>query len=308
MTGGARAQAWPAKTIKIVCGFPAGGLTDTFACAYGAHLSEKLGQSVIIENRAGAGGAIAARAVKDAAPDGYTLMFTIAATMLQNRVLYKNLGYDADKDFVLISHMSSGHLPLFVRPNLGINTLAELAALAKRSDVSLGTFGPGTQSHVMIGEINRHFGLEMKAVHYRGEAPMFQDVASGALHGGIGTYSAALSLVDAKLAKPIAVPTLKRMSKFPDVQTYAEQGLKSQALVTQGFTAFVGPLGLPVEIVERLSTLMVEGGKTPRVQKILENFGIDNSALDHKEFARIYKEVGPLLIQQVPDLNLPLVE
>ena len=112
IAGAAWAQAWPAKPIKIVVGYPAGGLTDLFARAYGEYLGQRLGQPVVVENKPGAGGSIAAQAVKAAPADGYTLMFTISTTMIMNRVLYKNLPYDADKDFVLISSMSAGHLPL----------------------------------------------------------------------------------------------------------------------------------------------------------------------------------------------------
>ena len=102
-------QAWPSKPIKIVCAYPAGGLADSFARIYGEYLSQKLGQPVIVENRAGASGSIGAAAVKQSPPDGYTLLVAITGTLAQNRVLFKNLPYDADKDFVLISSMSAGH-------------------------------------------------------------------------------------------------------------------------------------------------------------------------------------------------------
>ena len=106
--------AWPNKPIRIIVGYPAGGLTDTFARAYGEFISQKTGQPVTVENKAGASGAIAAEQVKNAPADGYTLMWTISTTMIMNKVLFKKLPYDPDKDFALISWMDAGHLPLVV--------------------------------------------------------------------------------------------------------------------------------------------------------------------------------------------------
>ena len=112
------AQAWPSKPIKIICGYPAGGLTDIFARAYGEYISQKTGQPVTVENKAGASGAIAAEQVKSAPPDGHTLMWTISTTMIMNKVLFKKLPYDPDKDFVPISWMDAGHLPTIVNKNV----------------------------------------------------------------------------------------------------------------------------------------------------------------------------------------------
>ena len=124
-------SSWPTRPIKIVCGYPAGGLTDIFARAYGAAIAQKTGQPVTVENKTGASGAIAAEVVKSAAPDGYTLMWTISTTMIMNKVLFKKLPYDPDKDFVPISWMDAGHLPLIVNGKLPIRNLAELAAYAR---------------------------------------------------------------------------------------------------------------------------------------------------------------------------------
>ena len=111
------AQELAQKPIRIICGFPAGGPTDIFARVYGEHIAEKTGQPVFVENKAGASGVIAADQAKGAAPDGYTLMWTISTTMIMNKVLFKKLPYDPDKDFVLISWMNAGHLPTIVSKN-----------------------------------------------------------------------------------------------------------------------------------------------------------------------------------------------
>src|SRR4029450_8394094 len=189
------AQAWPSKPIKIICGYPAGGLTDTFARAYGEAISQKTGQPVHVENKAGASGAIAAEQVKSAPPDGHTLMWTISTTMIMNKVLFKKLPYDPDKDFVLISWMNAGHLPTIVAKNVPAANLKEFVDWAKGRKVSMGTYGAGSYSHVVVETLNRLYGLTMEAVHYRGEAPMWQDVASGSVQAGSGSYAAASSVL-----------------------------------------------------------------------------------------------------------------
>ena len=173
------AQAWPSKPIKIVVGYPAGGLTDLFARAYGEYISQQVGQPVVVENRPGAGGSVGAQAVKVAPADGYTLMFTISTTMIMNRVLYKSLPYDADKDFVLISSMFAGHLPTVASKATGVTNLKEFAEYARKNKVSMGTYAAGSYSHMVVAELNKHFGLQMEAVHYRGEAPDVAGPGSG---------------------------------------------------------------------------------------------------------------------------------
>lgn len=295
---------WPNKPIRIVCGYPAGGLTDTFARVYGEYIAQKTGQPVSVENKTGASGAIAAEQVKGAAPDGYTLMWTISTTMIMNKVLFKKLPYDPDKDFVLISWMDAGHLPLIVNSKLPVKNLAEFADYARANKTSLGTYGAGSYSHVAVEALNRHYKLGMESVHYRGEAPMWQDVGSGAVQGGSGSVAAASGVLQSGNGRPIAVPTKVRMSKLPDVPTFYEQGVTDKAFQVQGWIGLVGPAGMPKEIVQKLSDMMVEGGKSERIQKILATFGIDNAARDHVFFEKIVAEEGPIWIDLVKGLNI----
>jgi len=298
------AQAWPSKPIKIICGYPAGGLTDTFARAYGEAISQKTGQPVTVENKTGASGAIAAEQVKSAAPDGYTLMWTISTTMIMNKVLFKKLPYDPDKDFVPISWMDAGHLPTIVHKAVPATNVKEFAAYARNNKASLGTYGAGSYSHCVVEALNRSLGLKMEAVHYRGEAPMWIDVASGAVQGGTGSYAASASVMQTGNGRPIAVPTKTRMRKLPDVATFLEQGLDDKAFQLQGFICLVGPAAMPKDIVVKLSDMMVEAGKSERIQKILDTFGIDTAAQDHVFFQKILAEQGPVWIELVKSLNI----
>jgi tripartite-type tricarboxylate transporter receptor subunit TctC len=303
-SGSTRAQTWPLKPIKIVCAFPAGDLTDLFARTYGDYLSQKLGQPVIVENRAGATGSVGALAVKQSAPDGNMLLVAITATFAQNRVVYKNLGYDPDKDFVLISSMSPGHLSFVAAKATGAANLKEFVEFARKNETNVGTFGPGTYAHILVAELNKQFGLQMKAVHYRGAAPMWQDFAAGVLHAATGSYPNVVNAVQSGAGKAIAVTTTKRNKKQPDVPTFVEQGVHSKVFALEPYIALAGPAGMPQHVVERLSALMVEAGKSDRVQKVLETYGIDESAQDHIAFKKLYDNEVPIWIEAVKALGL----
>jgi tripartite-type tricarboxylate transporter receptor subunit TctC len=298
------AQAWPSKPIKIVVTYPAGGLTDVFARAYGEYVSQKVGQPVVVENKTGAAGAIGAEMVKSSPADGYTLMFTNSTTMIMNKVLFKKLPYDPDKDFALVAWFNTGHLPTIINKDVPAKNVAEFAAWARDRKVSLATYGAGSYAHVVTETLNRHYGLKMEAVHYRGEALMWQDVASGAVQGASGSYASASAVLQTGAGRPIAVPTMERMRKLPDVPTYYEQGLTEKAFQVRGWVGCAAPAGTPDGVVQKLSDLMVEAGKTERIQKIIDTFGIDEAARDRAYFKKVLDEEGPVWLDVIKSLNI----
>jgi tripartite-type tricarboxylate transporter receptor subunit TctC len=297
-------QTWPSRPIKIVCAYPAGGLADTLARVYGEYLSQKLGQPVIVENKAGASGSIAAAAVKQSPPDGYTLLLAITATLVQSRVLFKTLPYDADRDFALISSMSAGYLPLVAYKATNATNLKEFVEYARRNVTNVGTFGAGSYPHIVVAELNKQYGLQMKAVHYRGEAPMWQDLAAGVLQAAMGSYANAVNALESGVGRAIAVQTRTRSRKLPDVPTFFEQGAESELFAMTGYVFLAGPIGMPQDIVERVSGLMVEAGKTDKIQKLLDAYGIDESAQGHIAFRRLYDSETPPLVAAVKALGL----
>jgi tripartite-type tricarboxylate transporter receptor subunit TctC len=200
--------------------------------------------------------------------------------------------------------MDAGHLPFIVNKNVPAKNLKEFADYARNNKVSLGTYGAGSYSHCAVEALNRHYGLKMEAVHYRGEAPMWIDVGAGAVQGGSGSYAAAAGVLQSGNGRPIAVPTKTRMKKLPDVGTFWEQGVTDVAFQVQGFICLVGPAAMPKEIVLKLSDMMVEAGKSERIQKILDTFGIDQAAQDHVFFEKYLAEQGPIWIEVVKSLNL----
>jgi tripartite-type tricarboxylate transporter receptor subunit TctC len=298
------AQAWPSKAIRIIVTYPAGGLTDVFARAYGEYVSQKVGQPVVIENKTGAAGAIGAEMVKSSPADGYTLMFTNSTTMIMNKVLFKKLPYDPDKDFALVAWFNTGHLPTIINKDVPAKNVAEFAAWARDRKVSLATYGAGSYAHVVTETLNRHYGLKMEAVHYRGEALMWQDVASGAVQGASGSYASASAVLQTGAGRPIAVPTMERMKKLPDVPTFYEQGLTEKAFQVRGWVGCAAPVGTPDDVVQKLSDLMVEAGKTERIQKIIDTFGIDEAARDRTYFKKVLDEEGPVWLDVIKSLNI----
>lgn len=297
--------AWPTKPIRIICAYPPGGLTDQFSRAYGDFIATKTGQQVIIENKSGGGGSVAAIALKQAgADDGHTIMSTISATLFGNRVMFKSLPYDPDKDFSLLSYMSSGHLPIVVHKSTGAKTIAEFVEYAKKNKVSAGSYAAGSPAHIFLDNIVKDFGLDIPIVHYRGEAAMWTDMAAGVCQIACGSYQAVQVVLQNGVGVPIAVPTTTRMKKLPDVATMAEQGLKNPAYGLMSWICFLGHSGMRQDIVDRISDLCIEGGKSERIVKLLDTFGIDETAQGHAAFKAIVARDGPLWIDSAKKLNL----
>ena len=169
---------------------------------------------------------------------------------------------------------------------------------------NVGTWGPGSYAHIVVAELNKRYGLQINAVHYRGESPMWQDFAAGVLQAAMGSYANADQRVGIRSRKGIAVPTAARNRKLPDVPTFIEQGLNSKVFALSGYVFLAGPIHMPREIVERLSGLMVEAGKTDRIQKLLDKYGIDESAQGHIAFKKQYDEETPIWVDAVSALGL----
>jgi tripartite-type tricarboxylate transporter receptor subunit TctC len=300
----ALAQSWPTRTIKIVVSTPAGGLTDAFARVYGEHISAKLGQPVVVENKPGGSGIVAAQLVKSAEPDGYTLLYTISSTLLGNRIVFKSLPYDPDKDFAFISMTPSGHLPLVVHTSTGATTLKEFIDYARKNKTTAGSYGSGSFAHIAAVQLKQEFGLDMEIAQYRGEAPMWQDFLSGSIQLAVGSYQAAVPALQTGQGRAVAVPTPGRMKKMPDVPTFLEQGYTAKVYQLVSWTGLFGPAAMPQDRVDLLSRLMVEAGRTERVQKTLDTFGIDVAAMDRATSLNIYKTEGPIWLDAVKQLNI----
>jgi tripartite-type tricarboxylate transporter receptor subunit TctC len=231
-------------------------------------------------------------------------MYTISSTLLGNRLLLKSLAYDPDKDFAIVAVTPSGHLPLVAHTVTGAKTLEEFVAYARANKVTAGSYGIGSFAHIAIAQLNRQFGLDISIVHYRGEAPMWQDFAAGVIQAAIGSYQAALPVLDTGVGRAIAVPTPVRMKKLPETKTFIAQGVTGNVFQLTSFTTLVAPAATPTDRIELLAKLMVEGGKTERVQKLLEAFGVDSPAMDRASSVALYEKEGPIWLESIKSLGL----
>jgi tripartite-type tricarboxylate transporter receptor subunit TctC len=303
----ARGQAaWPARQIRLVCPFPPGGLTDLYTRSIAEHWQQNLGQTVIVENRAGAGGLIGNEAVAKSAPDGYTFLVTIQTTMVQAQALYKKLPFNPENDFTWISALGAGHLPCAVPASLPVKNFKDFVEYAKTNRTSFGTYAAGSFPHMIVGQLNKLYGTKIEAVHYKGEAPMWVDLAGGQIQAAIGSVAGVLPHVQKGSARVVAVPTSVRSPKLPDVPTFIEQGFTAPVFALRGWIGLFGPAKLPPEIVARVSKLTIEAGESARLKQVYDTFGIAERPTTPEEFQRLYRTEGMQWLAIARELGITL--
>ncbi|MBR0874250.1 tripartite tricarboxylate transporter substrate binding protein [Bradyrhizobium tropiciagri] len=301
---GAAAQAWPSRQIRMICSYPAGGQTDLLARAFGEYISKQVGQTVVVENKAGASGSIGAAEVARAAPDGHTILCSISTTYVMNRAMMKNPGYDMDKDLTLVSVIPGAGLLLVASPKLGIKNLDDFIAFARRSGkVNFGTYSAGSAPHMTINELNKQYGLIIEPIHYRGEAPMWTGLAEGTLDVAMGSYTAAQTVLQGDRGVVFAVHT-KKVDAIPHVKTLPEQGATSKFFTVSGFSGWALPKATPQPIVDRLSELCVAANNDPKVKEVLATFVLE-PAIGFKESNALYQRELPVWMEAAQSLGLP---
>jgi len=302
-----RAQAaWPSKPITIVVNFPAGGLTDGIARAFGQHVQQATGQQVIIDNKPGASGNIGAAQVARAPADGYTFLHSVSSTLIQNRVMFKQLGFDPDKDLTIVSGTSSGVLPVVVHKSLPaeVKDLKSFIDYAKGNKINWGSWALGSSAHIFAQRLNEKYGLAIEVVTYKGEAPMWQDMGAGSLQAAMGSPQAMNALLVKQEVRPIVAPSRVRYVKLPDVLTSAEQGFDDPALTVRGWLALAAPAATPKEIVRRMSTLWVAAADSAPGKKMMESFGLTEKPLTHDEVMADYEVLKKILIPLIVALGI----
>lgn len=295
-TSAARAQAaFPNKPIRIVVPYPAGGQTDGIARVYGDFLARKLGTSVVVENKGGAGGVIGVTEVKRAAPDGYTILCTISSSLIQNRVSVKDLPYDPEKDFTYLTMTTSIGGPVVAAEKTGATNLKEFVAYAKKVDkVNWGAYGPGSTPHVLIETMAKQYGFKVEVVQYRGEAAMFADVTSQQLDGASGSPAASASVIASGKGKIIAVVG-DRLPAYPEVPTMVEQGATGTSYETRAFAAFAVPAATPKDIAKKLSDTLIEAGTDEKVKALMANYLIIGPLTQEATNARFKRDTEVML-------------
>jgi tripartite-type tricarboxylate transporter receptor subunit TctC len=281
----ASAQSFPTKPIKIIVPFPAGGTVDFFARVISTKLSEALGQSVLVENRAGAGGNIAAEAVAKAAPDGYTLLMGSEIIAI-NTSLYSKIGYDPVKDLAPITLVGTVPNILIVHPGLPVNSVNDLIALAKKTPgkISFASTGQGTSTHLSSELFKLMANIDMLHIPYKGGPPAIADLISGQVNMMFINMPTGITHVRSGKAKIIAVSSIKRVSQLPDVPTVDQAGVKG--FETSAWSGLYAPAGTPADIINRLNAEVVKILKQPSVREQLMAQGAEPVGDTPEEFSR----------------------
>jgi tripartite-type tricarboxylate transporter receptor subunit TctC len=269
----AYAADYPSQTIKIVVPFPPGGGVDVVARVIAPRLGELLGQSVIIENRAGAGGSVGATFVAQAPRDGYTLLMGTASTHGTNPNVYTKLGYDPVRDFAPVALITSAPLVLVANNAVPVKTAANLIALAKTEpgELSFGSYGTGSSNHLVAELLNTLAGIETNHIPYRGSAPMMTDVIGGRIQFAFDGVAATLGYIRSNTVRLLGVSSLKRSPVLPDEPTISESAVPGfEAMVWFGLFA---PAGTPKVVVDLLNSKVNAALAPPEVREGFLNVG-----------------------------------
>jgi tripartite-type tricarboxylate transporter receptor subunit TctC len=281
--GGAAAENYPARPIRLVVPFAPGGPADVIGRIISQQLNMILGQGIVIENRGGAGGTIGARFAAMADPDGYTLMFANTSTMSINPAVYRRLDYDPEKAFAPVALIGTTANILVVKPALPVKSVAELIRYgnANPGKLSYSTPGAGTPPH-MIGEMfKQRTGLDITHVPYKGGGSSTQDVVSGQVSLTFENPAVTLPLVMAGQLRALAVTSDARNPRMPDVPTLSET---IPGFLSASFTGMVAPAGVSPAIIVMLNAAINEGLKTPAVQATLDQLSVDVKPGTPEEF------------------------
>jgi len=273
---GATAQTWPERPVTMIVPFPAGSAVDTLARTVANTLSENFGKQFIVDNRTGAGGNIGGAAVAKAAPDGYTFLFGTPAPIAMNRLMYKSLNYDSERDFTPVILVAKSPLIIATKLDFPAKTLAELFAYAKQNPgkVNVGVPGNGTLGHITSALTQQFAGVEMTNVPYRGSAPLMTDLLAGQVDVAMDFMPTYVPLVTAGKVRALAVTTSQRATQLPDVPTAQEAGLKGYE--ASAWYAIVAPTGTPPDIVSKVNTAVNDFLKSDKGKVVLEQNALQN--------------------------------
>jgi tripartite-type tricarboxylate transporter receptor subunit TctC len=283
------AQAYPAKPVRLIVPFPAGGGSDIVGRILAQKLTERLGQQFVVDNRAGAGGSIGTEAAVKAAPDGYTMVLAGTSEIAVNPALYSKLTYDTTRDLTALAMVASAPLVVIIHPSLPVKNVKELIALAKAKpgEINVASAGTGTFTH-LAGELFRSMAkVKWTHIPYKGAPPAITDLASGQVQVFFSTVPAAMAFIKSNRIKPIAVTTTTRVSALPDVPTVIASGVADYD-VAFWYGAFVPP-ATSKDVVARLSDAVAQSIKSPDVINNLANQGVAPGTLTPAQFADFVK-------------------
>ena len=292
----AQAQVYPNKPIKLIVPYAPGGATDIIARTLGEKLADRLGQPVLVENRAGAGGVTGTDAAAKAAPDGYTFLVTLGTTVLINQFLYEKLPYNSGRDFSLVSQLALAPVTLLVNPNSGINSASDLKAHIQKnpSKLSYGSWGMGSYAHLAGAYLSQSMSADMTHAAYKGEAPMLQDLVGGQIDFAFASAQTAKPYIDGGKLRSIAVTGEQRMSVLPNVPTMREQGFRDDIFRVTGWIAMAAPAKMPNDVLQRVAAEVRAIVALPETQDRINKMGFIPVGNTPEQFAAVYKSEFPV--------------
>ena len=278
------AQTYPSRVIKMVVPYPAGGPTDVIARIVAEEMGKTLGQNVLVENLAGASGAVGTRTVAKAEPDGYTIVFGNNQTHGNNMFLLKDPGYDAVKDFAPLAGAGAFEHVFVVKNDLPARTIPELIALAKKDPGKLnyGSTGVGSGSHLATELFMTRTGIQMTHVPFRGAAPLVTDIMGGRIDVSNSTLPSVLGQFQAGQMRAIGIASPKRNPQAPDVPTLREQGIANAD--AESWAAFFAPANTPKPILDKLSGAIIAILNKPDVKERITKLGFTLNVRDPEAF------------------------
>jgi tripartite-type tricarboxylate transporter receptor subunit TctC len=305
--GNAFAQSYPSKPIRLIVPFAAGGAVDVLARLIAGKLGESLGQPMVVENRPGAGGNIAADAVAKAAPDGYTLLQNTNGQAI-SPALYRNLPFDAVGDFTPITQLVASNLILVASPKSEITSLKQLIALAKASPGSLsyGSSGVGNPLHLTMEMLKTAAGIDLVAVPYRGDAQINAALIAGEMQVAVVPLATARALIENGQLRALAVTAARRAAALPDVPTVAEQGVAGFASTSwQGWFA---PARTPREIVALIQREVAKALALPDVAERLKAMSYEGVGSTPEAFDAYFRSELAKFARIVREARIPVQE
>jgi len=267
------AAAYPERPVRLIVPFAPGGNADIMARLVGEGMAKALGQPVVVENRAGAGGSVGAAEVARAAPDGYTLLTGSNGPLTVNPFVQPKLAYDPLKDFAPVGLTSLVSHALIVNAAVAAKTLQELVALSQRQQVGVGTAGIGSATHLTLERFNAQTGAKLLHVPYRGGGALLPDLVAGTIQGAMTEFSSALPHHRGGKARFVAVASEKRLAQAPDVPTMSEGG--AAGFTAASYIGILAPAGTPADVLSRLQAALAAALGTPKVLERMQELGVE---------------------------------
>ena len=282
--GAVFAQEWPARPIRLLVGFPVGGAADILARLHATRLQDAIGQTIVVDNRGGAGGVIATEMAARAASDGYTLLFTSLPHVI-NPPLYGKVAYHPVKDFQPVTLLVNVPLLMAVSVAQPIKSVKDVIALAKSGKVNYGSGGNGSSSHLAMEMFKSMAGVDIQHIPYKGTGPLITDLLSGQINLTIASIVPLIPQVRAGKLRAIAVTGTRRSGALPDVPTIAEAGVPGYDMTN--WFGILAPAGLPAPILARLDTTLRKIVAAPDVREVYAQQGADPVGAGPEAFAKV---------------------